>query len=95
MGRTIEPDEIIGLPLVNRNAYAELSLTPGVMANNNSPTSNPAATPNFPSDCRPQTVQINGSLDAGNGTVAFYLDGGNNITGMRNYGNPAPNPDAH
>ena len=26
--------------------------------------------------------------------VAFYLDGGNNITGMRNYGNPAPNPDA-
>ena len=31
---------------------------------------------------------------AGNGTVGFYLDGGNNITGMRNYGNPAPNPDA-
>jgi hypothetical protein len=28
------------------------------------------------------------------GTVAFYLDGGNNITGMRNYGNPSPNPDA-
>jgi hypothetical protein len=27
LGRTIEPDEIIGLPLVNRNAYAELSLT--------------------------------------------------------------------
>ncbi len=26
--------------------------------------------------------------------VAFYLDGGNNITGMRNYGNPSPNPDA-
>jgi hypothetical protein len=26
--------------------------------------------------------------------VAYYLDGGNNITGMRNYGNPSPNPDA-
>ncbi len=39
-------------------------------------------------------VQINGSIDGGNPEVAFYLDGGNNITGMRNYGNPAPNPDA-
>jgi hypothetical protein len=39
-------------------------------------------------------VQVNGSLDSGNGTVAFYLDGGNNITGMRNYGNQIPNPDA-
>ena len=26
--------------------------------------------------------------------MGFYLDGGNNITGMRNYGNPSPNPDA-
>ena|ERR1700738_618928 len=33
LGRTIEPSEIIGLPLVNRNAYAELSLTPGVQSN--------------------------------------------------------------
>ena len=39
-------------------------------------------------------IQVNGSLDSGNGTVAFYLDGGNNITGMRNYGNPSPNPAA-
>jgi hypothetical protein len=29
LGRTVQPAEIIGLPLVNRNAYAELSLTPG------------------------------------------------------------------
>jgi len=36
LGRTIEPDEIVGLPLVNRNIYSELSLTPGVTANNNS-----------------------------------------------------------
>ena len=26
--------------------------------------------------------------------MAFYLDGGNNITGIRNYGNQLPNPDA-
>ena len=94
LGRTIEPDEIIGLPLVNRNVYAELSLTPGVMANNKSPTSNPTGTPNMTVGLASAAVQVNGSLDSGNGTVAFYLDGGNNITGMRNYGNPAPNPDA-
>jgi len=94
LGRTIETDEILGLPLVNRNAYAELSLTPGVMANSNSPTSNPSGTPNMTVGLPSAAVQVNGSLDSGNGTVAFYLDGGNNITGMRNYGNPAPNPDA-
>ena len=47
LGRTIEPDEIIGLPLVNRNIYSELSLTPGVMANSMSPTSNPTGTPQY------------------------------------------------
>jgi hypothetical protein len=94
LGRTIEPAEIIGLPLVNRNIYSELSLTPGVMANNMSPTSNPAGSPQMTVGIASADVQINGGLDAGNGTVAFYLDGGNNNTGMRNYGNPAPNPDA-
>jgi outer membrane receptor protein involved in Fe transport len=94
LGRTIEPDEIIGLPLVNRNAYSELSLVPGVMANNQSPTSNPTGAPQMTVGIASTAVQVNGSLDSGNGTVAFYLDGGNNITGMRNYGNPAPNPDA-
>ncbi|MGD0294968.1 MAG: TonB-dependent receptor [Terracidiphilus sp.] len=94
LGRTIEPDEIIGLPLVNRNVYSELSLTPGVMANNMSPTSNPSGAPQMTVGIASADVQVNGSLDSGNGTVAFYLNGGNNITGMRNYGNPAPNPDA-
>jgi Carboxypeptidase regulatory-like domain len=94
LGRTIEAAEIVGLPLVNRNVYAELSLTPGVMANSNSPTTNPSGTPNMTVGLPSADVQVNGSLDSGNGTVAFYLDGGNNITGMRNYGNPAPNPDA-
>ena len=48
LGRTIEPAEIIGLPLVNRNAYAELSLTPGIMANSAGATSSSAAHPQFP-----------------------------------------------
>ena len=94
LGRTVEGSEILGLPLVNRNAYSEISLTPGVMANNNSPTSNPTGSPNFTVGLPSADVQINGSIDGGNPEVAFYLDGGNNITGMRNYGNPAPNPDA-
>ena len=94
LGGTLVGDQIIGTPLVNRNVYAEIGLTPGVMANNNSPTSNPNGSPNFTVGLPSANVQINGSIDGGNPEVAFYLDGGNNITGMRNYGNPAPNPDA-
>ena len=94
LGRTVAPDEIVGLPLVNRNVYSELSLTPGVMANNMSATANPSGNPGFTTGLPTTDVQINGSIDGGNPEVAFYLDGGNNITGMRNYGNPSPNPDA-
>jgi hypothetical protein len=94
LGRTIGSDEILGLPLVNRNVYTELSLTPGVMANSSSDITNSAGTPNQVVGLPSEDVQINGGLDSGNGTVGFYLDGGNNITGMRNYGNQAPNPDA-
>ena len=94
LGGTLVGEEILGTPLVNRNVYSEIGLTPGVMANNNSPTSNPTGSPNFTVGLPYADVQINGSIDGGNPEVAFYLDGGNNITGMRNYGNPAPNPDA-
>jgi hypothetical protein len=94
LGRTIEPDEIEGLPLVNRNIYTEVSLTPGVMANGNSPSANPTGTPTTATGLYIEDVQVNGSIDGGSAAVAFYLDGGNNITGMRNYGNPAPSPDA-
>jgi hypothetical protein len=94
LGRTVERAEIVGLPLVNRNIYTEVSLTPGVMANNNSPSANPSGNPTMATGLYIEDVQINGSIDGGSAGVAFYLDGGNNITGMRNYGNPSPNPDA-
>jgi hypothetical protein len=94
LGVTIEPNQIIDLPLVNRNTYTLISLTPGVMANNNSSTQNPTGTPTTATGLYIEDVQINGSIDGGSASVAFYLDGGNNITEMRNYGNPAPNPDA-
>jgi len=95
LGQTVEADQIISLPLVNRNVYSELSLVPGVMANSASTVNGGGSNnPNFQVGLASEDVQINGGLDSGNGTVAFYLDGGNNITGMRNYGNQSPNPDA-
>jgi Carboxypeptidase regulatory-like domain len=99
LGRTVEPDEIIGLPLVNRNAYAELSLTPGVQSNSasgstNATNSNPNGTPNYQVGVPSTQVVVNGGIDGGVPMVSFFLDGGINMTGIRNYGNPLPNPDA-
>ncbi|MDE3103726.1 MAG: TonB-dependent receptor [Acidobacteriota bacterium] len=94
LGRTVSPSEINSLPLVNRNVYAELSLTPGVMANSSSAQSNANGTPNFQLGVPSTQVQVNGGIDGGVPTVSYYLDGGINMTGLRNYGNPLPNPDA-
>lgn len=99
LGRTVDQAEIIGLPLVNRNAYAELSLTPGVQSNSasgatNASNSNPNGTPNFQIGVPSTQVVVNGGIDGGVPMVSFYLDGGSNMTGIRNYGNPLPNPDA-
>ena len=94
LGRTVEPAEIIGLPLVNRNAYAELSLTPGIQSNSAGSQSNPSGTPDFTIGVPSTQVVMNGGIDAGVPMVSYYLDGGINMTGLRNYGNPLPNPDA-
>jgi Carboxypeptidase regulatory-like domain/TonB dependent receptor len=94
LGRTVSPSEIIGLPLVNRNVYAALSLTPGVQSNSASPISNPSGTPNFVIGVPSTQVVVNGGIDGGTPMVSYYLDGGINMTGLRNYGNPLPNPDA-
>ena len=94
LGSTISQDDVIGLPLVNRNAYAELALVPGVMQNSASQSSNPSGTPNMVMGNPSVSVQINGSVDAGSAQVNFYLDGGYNITDQRGYGNPLPTPDA-
>jgi hypothetical protein len=94
LGRTVQPAEIIGLPLVNRNAYTELSLTPGVQYNSASPLTNPSGTPNYVIGVPSTQVVVNGGIDGGVPMVSFYLDGASNMTGIRNYGNPLPNPDA-
>jgi hypothetical protein len=84
VGRTVENSEILNLPIVGRNVYTLLSLTPGVDSNQNS------IVLGYPE----QRTMINGGVDGGAGSVNYYLDGGNNMTGLRNTGNIAPNPDA-
>jgi hypothetical protein len=84
IGRTVENTEIVTLPIVGRNVYTLLELTPGVSSNVNS------IVLGYPQ----QVTMVNGGVDGGAGSVNYYLDGGNNMTGLRNTGNIAPNPDA-
>ncbi len=84
LGRTIENAEITNLPLVNRNVYSLLDITPGVERNDNS------IVLGYPE----QRTLINGGTDGGAGSVNYYLDGGTNMAGLRNTGNATPNPDA-
>ena len=84
LSRTVGQNEVLNLPLVNRDLYSLLSITGGVTSND---TSNSLGGPE-------QTTTINGSQKAQIGTVNFQLDGGNNTAGLRGTGNPAPNPEA-
>jgi len=84
IGRTVSNNEITNLPIVNRNVYNLLTLTPGVESSANS------IVLGYPE----QRTMINGGVDGGAGSVNYYLDGGTNMTGLRNTGNIPPNPDA-
>jgi hypothetical protein len=84
LSRTVGQNEVLNLPLVNRDLYTLLSLTGGVTSNDNS---NSLGGPE-------QLTTINGSGRAQMGAVNFQLDGGNNTAGLRGTGNPAPNPEA-
>jgi hypothetical protein len=92
VARTIQPREIVGLPLVNRNVNTEISLTAGVQSNSASPTN--SSSPNFVNGLPATDVVANGSIDAGVPSVSYYLDGGLNMTRFRDYGNQLPDPDA-
>jgi hypothetical protein len=84
VSRAVSQNEVLNLPLVNRDLYSLLSITGGVTSND---ASNSLGGPE-------QTTTINGSQKAQIGTVNFQLDGGNNTAGLRGTGNPAPNPEA-
>src|SRR5215469_13674036 len=73
IGNTVDNQEIVNLPLVNRDVYDLLVMTPGFQQ---------------------QLTFINGGSDGGAGSTVYYLDGGLNMTGVRNTGNAIPSPDA-
>jgi hypothetical protein len=84
VGQTVETAQIEQLPLVNRSVYSLLALTPGVQSTTN------AIALGFPA----QRTFINGGADATMGSVNYFLDGGQNMSSLRNTGNVPPNPDA-
>lgn len=94
IGRTIQSAEITNLPLVERNVYALLDLTPGVQSNNNGVAAASTGTNSLILGFPEQRTLINGGTDGGTGSVNYYLDGGSNMTNLRNTGNVLPNPDA-
>jgi hypothetical protein len=94
ISKTVEAKQIETLPLVDRNVYSLLDLTPGVQSNNNGVASASATTSNLALGFPEQRTLINGGADSGTGSVNYYLDGGINMTALRNTGNILPNPDA-
>ncbi len=94
IARTIQSAEITTLPLVERNVYTLLDLTPGVQSNNNGIAAASTGTSTFILGYPEQRTLINGGTDGGTGSVNYYLDGGINMTNLRNTGNILPNPDA-
>ncbi|OFW05857.1 MAG: hypothetical protein A3H96_15640 [Acidobacteria bacterium RIFCSPLOWO2_02_FULL_67_36] len=94
ISKTINALAIQSLPIVDRNVYSLLDLTPGVQSNNNGVASASSGTSSLVLGFPEQRTLINGGADGGTGSVNYYLDGGINMTGLRNTGNILPNPDA-
>ncbi len=94
ISKTINATAIQSLPIVDRNVYSLLDLTPGVQSNNNGVASASTGTSSLILGFPEQRTLINGGADGGTGSVNYYLDGGINMTALRNTGNILPNPDA-
>ena len=94
ISKTIDDVAIQSLPMVDRNTYSLLDLTPGVQSNNNGVASASITTSSLGLGFPEQRTLINGGADGGTGSVNYYLDGGINMTALRNTGNILPNPDA-
>src|SRR5262245_2720990 len=94
ISKTVDAAAIQSLPIVDRNVYSLLDLTPGVQSNNNGVASASVTTSSHSLGFPEQRTLINGGADGGTGSVNYYLDGGINMTGLRNTGNILPNPDA-
>jgi hypothetical protein len=94
ISKTVDAAAIQSLPIVDRNVYSLLDLTPGVQSNNNGVAAASTGTSSLVLGFPEQRTLINGGADGGTGSVNYYLDGGINMTGLRNTGNILPNPDA-
>src|SRR5258706_4188444 len=86
IGTTIQAADIASLPLVERNVFTLLDLTPGVQSNNNGVATASTGTSTFILGYPEQRTLINGGTDGGTGSVNYYLDGGINMTNLRNTG---------
>ncbi len=94
ISKTVDAAAIQSLPLVDRNVYTLLDLTPGVQSSNSGVAAASTGTSSLILGFPEQRTLINGGADGGTGSVNYYLDGGINMTGLRNTGNILPNPDA-
>jgi hypothetical protein len=94
LSKTVDAAAIQSLPLVDRNVYTLLDLTPGVQSSNSGVAAASTGTSSLILGFPEQRTLINGGADGGTGSVNYYLDGGINMTGLRNTGNILPNPDA-
>ena len=81
IGTTVAPKDFTELPLVNRNAYTLLDLTPGVQAN--------TVVQSFGAPT--QSTIINGGSTNGSGTTNYYFDGAPNINALNSNGGILPN----
>jgi len=85
VGTTVENVQVTELPIVNRNVYTLLNVVPGVQQNSNQ----------VGLGLPEQHTSINGGVEAGySGSVNYFLDGGENVSSLRNAGGILPNPDA-
>jgi len=84
VGTTVNRQEMTDLPLVNRNAYTLLDLTPGVQSNT---VSQSFGAPT-------QYSIINGGIKNGSGSTNYFLDGAPNLNQLYTAGGSIPNPDA-
>ncbi len=84
IGGTVNGRDMKELPLVNRNPYTLLDLTPGVQLSQQSQSFGAPT----------QTTIINGGAANGSGTTSYYFDGAPDLNGLNNGGGIMPNPDA-
>ena len=84
IGTTVNRQDMTELPLVNRNAYTLLDLTPGVQYNT---VSQSFGAPT-------QYSIINGGVRNGSGSTNYFLDGAPNLNQLYTAGGGIPNPDA-